>query len=150
MTASGFTVRQKVYFQHCDPAGIVFYPRYFEMINTVVEEWFRQCLGVPFETVHGAMSAAVPTVSINIDFHAPSKHGDLLEFRLRPTKIGRSSVDLAIEAYCGPERRLSLRSVLVFTNEHSQRAKSWPENIRARMSRELNGLVADDAQDHSA
>ena len=29
-----------VRFQHCDPAGIVFYPRYLEMINQTVEEWF--------------------------------------------------------------------------------------------------------------
>ena len=31
-----FTTQRKVRFQHCDPAGIVFYPRYFEMINSVV------------------------------------------------------------------------------------------------------------------
>ena len=150
MTTGGFAFRQKVYFQHCDPAGIVFYPRYFEMINTVVEEWFAQRLNVPFETLHGSMRAAVPTVSINIDFHAPSRHGDILEFRLRPTRIGQSSVDLVIEAYCGPTKRLSLKSILVFTSEHSERSKSWPDDIRARMSQELNELVTDDAQDHSA
>ena len=27
-------------FNHCDPAGIVFYPRYFEMTNSVVENFF--------------------------------------------------------------------------------------------------------------
>jgi len=58
---SAFTLQQKVRFQHCDPAGIVFYPRYFEMINATVEEWFAQRLGVPFETLHGALGAAVPT-----------------------------------------------------------------------------------------
>ena len=35
-----FTVTQRVRFQHCDPAGIVFYPRYFEMLNATIEEWF--------------------------------------------------------------------------------------------------------------
>ena len=146
--SGGFTVRQKVYFQHCDPAGIVFYPRYFEMINTVVEEWFAQRIGVPFETLHG--SAAVPTVSINIDFHAPSRHGDVLEFRLKPVRIGRSSVDLAIEAYCEAEKRVSLKSTLVFTGKGSDRSSPWPDDIRARISHELNELVKDDAQDHSA
>ena len=146
--SGGFTVRQKVYFQHCDPAGIVFYPRYFEMINTIVEEWFAQRLGAPFETLHGV--AAVPTVSISIEFHAPSNLGDILEFRLRPIRIGRSSVDLAIEAHCGAEKRVSLKSTLVFTGKASDGSKSWPEDIRARISHELNGLVTDDAQDHSA
>jgi len=143
-----FAFRQKVYFQHCDPAGIVFYPRYFEMINTIVEEWFARRLGVPFETLH--KTAAVPTVSISIDFHVPSRHGDILEFRLRPTRIGRSSVDLAIEANCDGEKRLSLKSTLVYTGKGADRSKSWPEAIQARIRHELNESVKDDAQDHSA
>ena len=143
-----FTFRQKIYFQHCDPAGIVFYPRYFEMINTIIEEWFAQRLGVPFETLHG--SAAVPTVAIQIEFHAPSRLGDMLDFRLRPTRIGRSSVDLAIEIHCGMEKRVSLTQTLVFTGKSSDRSRSWPEDIRARFLHELNELVTDDAQDHSA
>jgi 4-hydroxybenzoyl-CoA thioesterase len=149
MTAGCFTFRQKVYFQHCDPAGIVFYPRYFEMISTAVEEWFAERIGVPFESLHGSIGA-VPTVSLNIEFTAPSRHGDILEFRLQPTRIGRSSVDLSIEAYCGLEKRLNLTQTLVFTGKGADRSKSWPEDIRARISRELNVLVADDAQDHSA
>ena len=35
-----FATEILVRFQHCDPAGIVFYPRYFEMISQSVEEWF--------------------------------------------------------------------------------------------------------------
>jgi 4-hydroxybenzoyl-CoA thioesterase len=140
-----FMLQQKVLFQHCDPAGIVFYPRYFEMINATVEEWFSQRLCIPFETLHGSLGAAVPTVSMTAEFHAPSRHGDVLEFRLRPTRIGRSSVGLSIEAYCGAERRLSLESTLVFTRKGANRPESWPEDIRARISQELSGLVKDDA-----
>ena len=142
---SGFTLQQKVRFQHCDPAGIVFYPRYFEMITATVEEWFAQRLGVPFETLHGPLGAAVPTASINVDFHAPSRLGDVLEFRLRPTRIGRSSVGLSIEVYCGAERRLTIESTLVFTKAGASKSDSWPENLRARIAQELGGLVKDDA-----
>ena len=39
-----FTVDIPVRFQHTDPAGIVFYPRYFEMINQVIEDWFAEKL----------------------------------------------------------------------------------------------------------
>lgn len=37
-----FTFTQKVLFKHCDPAGIVFYPRYFEIINDCIEAFFEQ------------------------------------------------------------------------------------------------------------
>ena len=142
---SDFTLSRKVRFQHCDPAGIVFYPRYFEMITATVEEWFAQRLGVPFETLHGPLGAAVPTASISVDFHAPSRLGDVLEFRLRPTRIGRSSVGLSIEAYCGPEKRLSMESTLVFTTAGASKPDSWPEVLRARIAQELGGRVKDDA-----
>jgi len=142
---ANFTLQQKVRFQHCDPAGIVFYPRYFEMINTTVEEWFAQRLRVPFEMLHGPLGAAVPTASINVAFHAPSRLGDVLDFRLKPTRIGRSSVGLSIEAYCGSEKRLSMESTLVFTRAGANGPDSWPEDIRARISQDLGEPVKNDA-----
>ena len=142
---SDFRLQQKVRFQHCDPAGIVFYPRYFEMVNATVEEWFAQRLGVPFARLHGPLGAAVPTVSVSAEFRAPSRLGDVLEFRLRPTKIGRSSVGLSIEAYCDAEQRLSLESTLVFTKAGVNGPESWPEDIRARIAQELGEPVKDDA-----
>lgn len=33
-------------FAHCDPAGIVFFPRYLEMFNNLIEDWCRDELGV--------------------------------------------------------------------------------------------------------
>jgi 4-hydroxybenzoyl-CoA thioesterase len=142
---SDFTLQQKVRFQHCDPAGIVFYPRYFEMVTATVEEWFAQRLGVPFEMLHGPLGAAVPTASISADFHAPSRLGDVLEFRLKPTRIGRSSVGLSIAAYCGAEKRLTMESTLVFTRENASKPDSWPDDLRARISRELGAPGKDDA-----
>ncbi|MCO5127369.1 MAG: hypothetical protein M9957_08845 [Rhodobacteraceae bacterium] len=37
----------RVGFNHCDPAGIVFYPRYFEMANTVCESFFMRLRAIP-------------------------------------------------------------------------------------------------------
>lgn len=58
---------QQIFFNHCGSARIVFYPRYFEMINILVEEWFAQVLGMPFEVMHGEMNAAVwnPVILLN-------------------------------------------------------------------------------------
>ena len=57
---------QKVLFKHCDPAGIVFYPCFFEMINDAVEDMFANLLDWPFEEIvpkHGT-----PTASISVQF----------------------------------------------------------------------------------
>ena len=36
----------------CDPAGIVFYPRYLEMFNNLVEDWFCDGLKLSFAEFH--------------------------------------------------------------------------------------------------
>ncbi|WP_224826037.1 thioesterase family protein [Cognatishimia sp. MH4019] len=128
-----FTLPIKIVFQHCDPAGIVFYPRYFEMINLTVEEWFAQRLGLSFAEMHGARRG-VPTATIEADFPAPSRLGDLLEAELTVTKLGRTSVGLQITAKAGDEVRMQVRSVLVYVDLDTGRPIPWPEDVRARMA----------------
>jgi len=132
-----FICQQKVLFQHCDPAGIVFYPRYFEMLNRTVEEWFEERLGHGFVAIHGDMRAAVPTVRIEIDFRAVSRHGDRLDFILVPRRIGGASMDISIDVVCAGETRLTMQSRLVFFSQTEGRAKPWPDRLRAAIETEL-------------
>ena len=129
-----FNTQQKVLFQHCDPAGIVFYPRYFDMVNAVVEEWFGSRLGTPFEILHGSMDAGIPTVQLEVAFHAPSRHGDLLDFQLEPLRVGTSSVDISVRVYCADELRLSMKASLVYVDKSTTRARPWPPAIRRRIT----------------
>jgi len=84
-----YEFHQKVLFKHCDPAGIVFFPRYYEMVNDCVEAFFADVLDWPFEAMHGA--GAVPTRAIDTEFLAPSRHGDALVLEMRITALGRTS-----------------------------------------------------------
>lgn len=123
-----FHVTQKVLFKHCDPAGIVFYPRYFEMINDAVEAFFDEVVGLPFETMHKAHG--VPTVRIEAHFAQASRHGDFLEIEVVPTRLGGSSLDLDLTGTCGGEKRFAVSLTLVLVNK-DMRSEPWPEAIRA-------------------
>lgn len=125
-----FVFPQKVLFRHCDPAGIVFYPRYFEMINDCVEAFFAE-LGVPFEEIH--KTAGVPTAQIETRFTAPSRHGDELLLSLEIIRVGRSSLGLEIDAQARGEPRFSSASTLVYINE-TGRATSWPDTLKTAFS----------------
>jgi 4-hydroxybenzoyl-CoA thioesterase len=129
-----FRVTQKVLFKHCDPAGIVFYPRYFEMMNDAVEHWFAD-LGHPFETLH--RDHAVPTVAIRTDFRAASRHGDLLAIDLIPTRLGGSSLDLTLHAHAGGETRFEAHLTLVHIEKARMRATRWPDALRAALAARL-------------
>lgn len=125
-----FLMPQKVLFKHCDPAGIVFYPRYFEMINDCIEAFFFE-IGAPFETLH--KEAAVPTAQISTTFHAPSRHGDQLVMTLEVVRIGTTSLNLSVRAATDAEQRFSAESTLVYINA-SGRPEKWPEAIRNAIS----------------
>ncbi|NMG68865.1 acyl-CoA thioesterase [Parazoarcus communis] len=97
---------KRIRFAHCDPAGIVFYPRYVELFNEVVEDWFAEGLGVDFHALHEEHRLGIPTVRLEVEYLAPSRYGDLLHFRLRVREIGNASLKLEIGAYAGEQLRV--------------------------------------------
>ena len=80
-----------VRFAHVDAAGIVFYPRYFEMLNAAVEQYFADIVGIDFRQMHLERQIGVPTVHLEADFSAPSRLGDRLAIDLIVDRVGRSS-----------------------------------------------------------
>ncbi|MEE9454892.1 MAG: thioesterase family protein [Paracoccaceae bacterium] len=132
-----FTHSEKIRFEHCDPAGIVFYPRYFEMLNRVIEDWFDIRLGHNFVEIHDVMQCAVPTVHIDIDFIALSRHGDILQFYLTPLRLGNASLALSISGHCGVQKRLSMTTKLVFLDKKTAKSAPWPADIRKEILNEI-------------
>jgi len=132
-----YLYRQAVLFQHCDLAGIVFFPRYFEMLNAAVESWFGERLGHSFARLHGEMRAGLPTARIEVEFKQPSRLGDMLEIGLRLSRLGRSSAGLSFEARSGGQLRLAAASVLVYVRLPEGRPAPWPEALRAALQQEL-------------
>lgn len=131
-----FTMTQKVLFKHCDPAGIVFYPRYFEMINDCTEAFFDTRLGHPFETMH--QPGGVPTARINTVFKAPSRHGDILQIELQCIRLGRASLDLKFTGRCGQEIRFEAESTLVYVDDEGK-PQSWPTALRNALETDIKG-----------
>ncbi|SFU09729.1 acyl-CoA thioesterase [Sedimentitalea nanhaiensis] len=127
---------QKILFKHCDPAGIVFYPRYFEIINDCVEAFFDDVVGLPFEQLHGY--GGVPTAEIRTTFKAPSRHGDRIVLVLDCLKVGRSSLDLSIVASQGDEVRFISHSTLVLVNDEG-RPTHWPDTVKAKLIQQMKG-----------
>jgi 4-hydroxybenzoyl-CoA thioesterase len=131
-----------VNFGQCDPAGIVFYPRYFEMLNATVEAFFAEALQYSFVRIHCDERCGVPTVHLEVDFRAPSRLGDAIVYRLRVTRVGRTSATLETRVGCGEELRLTARQVIVWTTPGPAPAP-WPEQL----SRALEAhRIEDDAQ----
>jgi 4-hydroxybenzoyl-CoA thioesterase len=133
-----YTRRIQVEFNHCDPAGIVFYPRYLEMTNSVVENFFAGALGHPFARMM-AEGNGVPTARLVCDFHAPSRLGDLLDFTLTVTRLGRASVTFALSARRAAELRMTAEITLVWVV--AGRAAPWPGALRTGLAAHGEGVM---------
>jgi len=132
-----FVSHQAVRFAHIDAAGIVFYPRYFEMLNAAVEDYFALSIGVDFAAMHLVRGIGVPTVKIEAEFVSPSRLGDPLDFILSIERVGRSSADVSVSVRCGDELRLRARVVLVCMALATGRSQSWPEDMRPTPSAQI-------------
>lgn len=122
----------RIEFNHCDPAGIVFYPRYFEMTNSVVENFFRDVVGYPFDAMM-ADGTGVPTARVETDFKVPSRLGDLLDWDLLVERLGGSSATFRLTARCEGQLRLTARLTLVRLGA-GKRPTRWPDVIRAMLA----------------
>lgn len=129
-----FSTPISIRFAHCDPAGIVFYPRYFELINGVVEDWCAQGLGMSFHDMHMVQGIGLPTVHIETDFVKTSRMGDELLAELRVLKLGRASLTVEIIMKDKEDQlRLKAQLVLVLAKVDEQRAIALPPHLREKM-----------------
>lgn len=85
-----FIKKEKVRFQHVDYAGIVFYPRFLEMLNCLVEDFYEEALELPFKNIH--KTGGIPTVDLKIQFKKAARLGDELTKYLWLKNIGGSSM----------------------------------------------------------
>jgi 4-hydroxybenzoyl-CoA thioesterase len=92
-----FTNRRTVRIEwgDCDPAQIVFYPRYFAMFDGATQELFRAALGKPkIEWVKEFGIVGIPMVDTRAKFIVPSRYGDDIVFESRVARFGGSSFDI--------------------------------------------------------
>ena len=85
-----FNKQEKIKFKHIDYAGIVFYPRFLEMLNDLMEDWFEEALDRPFSKMHE--TNGIPTVDLKIQFKNPARLGEVLTKKLWVKDIGFASV----------------------------------------------------------
>ncbi len=92
-----------VHFSDTDPAGILFYPRYLEMTDALIEDWFAEELEHPFSALHQGTAYGVPTLSLNISFSAASRIANVLRLTFGVARLGKTSFTLDISAAYGKD-----------------------------------------------
>ena len=92
------SVRVQVGWGDCDPAGIVFYPRFYAWMDTVSHVLARE-MGIPRESMipPGSDMYGFPVVATQAQYLSPARMDDILEVRTWVARVGRSSLSLRHE-----------------------------------------------------
>jgi len=129
-----FQSRHQLRFSHCDPAGILYSPNTFDMINAAVEDWFGEALGLSFAEMHIRQRLGFPIVDTHCEFLKPSRIGEQLTLQLSIARLGRSSLVLRISGIVAGEERMRARHVVAMISLETLRAVPIPPELRAKMA----------------
>jgi 4-hydroxybenzoyl-CoA thioesterase len=137
--ANAWHSRQLVRYAHCDPGERVYFARFFDMFNTVLEDWFAEGLGCPWgsELMVPPRDLRAPSLVIDAEFLRACVLGEALELDLWVKRLGRSSFDLALTGAVGGEPRLRAAWTLCIISFATMRAVPLPESLRGAMQRFL-------------
>jgi 4-hydroxybenzoyl-CoA thioesterase len=130
--AGAFTRAVPIRFSHCDPAGIVYFPHYFDMFNGLVEDWYTEQLGVNYANLILGDQHGFPYVHIETDFKLPSRMGERLDLTLLLTRVGRSSLSVVIVGHVGGVERLRARLVTAMTSLETHQSVELPQTLREK------------------
>ena len=128
-----FSVEYPILFSHCDPAGIVYFPRFFDLLHRAMEDWFTYGLEERFADFIVKKRLGIPTVQTRVDFVGPARFGDLLRIELRVLKLGRSSTELGIDAFVGEQPCFKARHTVCCFSQDTFKAVPIPDDLRGRM-----------------
>jgi 4-hydroxybenzoyl-CoA thioesterase len=136
-----FIKQEKVRFQHIDYAGIVFYPRFLEMLNGLVEDWFEEALHRPFSKMHE--TNGIPTVDLKIQFKNAARLGEILTKKLWVKELKNSSIICGFE-FENESNNLVLEGEVTLVNvafnqeRNGIKAEPFSEEMKEKINKYLN------------
>lgn len=79
----------------CDPAGIIFYPRYFEIFDTSTTVLIERALGMnKIDYLKAYTFAGHPVIETRARFRQPTRYGDEVQIETTLVKCGESRLEL--------------------------------------------------------
>jgi 4-hydroxybenzoyl-CoA thioesterase len=125
-----FTRSVPIRFSHCDAAGIVYFPHYFDMFNGVIEDWYKEELGYDYAELVMEGRYGFPFVHIECDFKIPSRMGEVIDLTLLVERIGRSSLSILIVCHRDSLERLRARMTTAMMSLETRKPVPIPEALR--------------------
>ncbi len=125
-----FTIEKSIRFQHCDPAGIVFYPQYFYLLSEAMED-FMLAAGKPQHEHINIKRRGWPIVKLEVDFVGMSRYGETIAIDVMVRHIGGASMAIDYRIHGRNGDRLRASTTVVHIDLATDKAIPIPDDVRA-------------------
>jgi acyl-CoA thioesterase FadM len=143
-----FVYRFRPRWAHCDPARMIYTPRFGDFCMEAIEAWFEARVGADWYRINLDWGIGTPFVHMEIDFRSPVTARDTLLIRVAVDRVGTSSIGFQVAASAEAEGRLCFegRSVCVSVpaanqgrdHERGEALGSMPLDERLRSAAEAD------------
>jgi 4-hydroxybenzoyl-CoA thioesterase len=131
----------KIEWGDCDPAGIVFYPRYFAIFDASTTALFETALGMTkYQFLKRFQAVGYPMLETAARFLVPTRFGDSVVIETSLAKLGRSSFEIMHRLTKDGELAVECTETRVWVTrdpDDAERIKSQaiPDEIVSRLQR---------------
>lgn len=125
-------VRRRVQWGECDPAGMVYSPRFADFAVSAYM-WFQRVVVRPHLD---DPKLALPLKAMSFEFHKTLKPDELFDMRVQVLSLRHRTFDLAIEAAGTDDtRRFSARLSPILIDQSTFASVSLPDRVREALER---------------
>ncbi|MEO0804112.1 MAG: hypothetical protein AAFY57_17845 [Cyanobacteria bacterium J06642_2] len=137
VSVNPFIVRRRIAFRDCDPAGIVYTPRFFDPIATgALDLFFLEAFGFERAMDEGLEHVGTPAKAVEFVFHKPSPLHALIDIEIHCEKIGTKTFVVAMEARNAESEALfSARLTIICVNRDGFTSIPVPELMKQKLGR---------------
>ncbi len=129
-----FTSERRVRWGECDPAGVVYTPRFGDYVAEAFHTFMESLLGDPLSRKMPELDLGTPVKSLQFVFHRSLWHDD--EFRISTLggDIRNRSFDLAMEAHdTGGRHVFSARLGIICVHTVQRESQAIPQALKERL-----------------
>lgn len=108
--------------------GIVFNGHYLTYFDIAVTEYWR-AIGLPYPATTADTGGEMYTVKSTIEYHAPARYDDELDLFIRCARIGRSSLNFALEIWRNNEQLISGELIYVHADPKTRKSAPLPTRL---------------------
>ena len=129
-----FKTKKRINFYDCDPAGILFYGRVYELCHSAYEDLIS---GIRLEENYWDNEEyVVPILNSEAHYHKPMKYGETISVEVKVSKLKSSSFELEYELKNeAGEKCTAVKTVHIFVDKSTWKKQKIKKNVRAGLKK---------------